>query len=88
MLFDSPASQVALLLRCKHLFKLEIFLFTALTLSIFGPDPATVIEPVDGDTMTFNVTVTLSTQRGNTLGSTLEVCLEDGSGTACTFYTL
>ena len=62
--------------------------FTAISLSISGPETAVITEPTEEEeTNSFTVTITLSTQGGNTIGSMLEVCLEDGSGTACKFYT-
>ena len=60
---------------------------TAATLSISSPNSATNLEPLDGTT-SVSVTVLLSTEGGDTLEFTLEVCLEDESGTAGAFCIL
>ena len=64
----------------------NIFSIIAATLSISGPEPTRISEPEAGTT-NFSVTVTLLTQGGDTLGSMLEVCLEDGNGSASMFHT-
>ena len=56
----------------------------AATLSISGPVPARISEPEAGTT-NFSVNVTLLTQGEETLESMLEVCLQDGDGSASMF---
>ena len=56
-------------------------------MSILSPISSTTLEPLDGTT-SVSVTVLLSTEGGDTLEFTLEVCLEDESGTASTSHIL
>ena len=69
------------------LYQKHSVLSTGATLSISSPNGTTTLEPLDGTT-SVSVTVLLSTEGGDTLGFTLEVCLEDESGTASTSHIL
>ena len=51
------------------------------TLSISDPIMDSIVEP-SSETDTFTVTVTLMTEGGATLGSSLDVSLMDGGGSA------